>query len=349
MPKSKTLKPTAMNKLLFALAFTLTAANAPKAHSAESPAPPLDEVLGLIRTNLPEISPEELNAAAVRGLVGQIGARVTWIESEPPDIAGTNLVPVAELLDERFVLVRVGEVADGLTDELQRRVAEVAKDHDTSGLVLDLRFADGWAYAEVVRLAGLFLKEEKPVLDWGDGAKEAGPAGLLSVGPVMVLVNARTSGAAEALAGVLRAQGVGLTLGGRTAGEAFGFKDHPLSAGGSLRIASGRVRLGDGSELPADGLTPDVRVTVPLDQQQQHVRDPEIARTTATQGRAIESGVRRMTEADLVRLHREGISAVTNTVPVQAGATAAPPVTDPVLARALDLLRGLAILRPSQD
>lgn len=337
-----------MNKLFLSLVLALIPAVPPAASAAEASAPPLEEVLGLIRTNLADVSPAELNEAAVRGLVEQLGPRVTWMENSPPEVASTNLLPVVELLDERFILARVGEVAAGLANELRTRVEDVAKDHETTGLVLDLRFAGGWGYAEVVRLAGLFLDEPGPVLDWGDGVKEAVPAERLSVEPVMVLMNSRTRGAAEALAAVLRAQGTVLTIGEPTAGEAFGFKDHPLSTGASLRIANGVVRLGDGNELPEDGLTPDVRVSVPIGQQKQHVNDLEIARATASQGHATGNGPRRMTEADLVRLHRDGVGALTNSVPAQVGTPAEPVTIDPILARALDLLRGLAILRPSQ-
>lgn len=330
------------------LALVLTAACGTIGRAAEPPVPPLEEVMGVIRTNLPEVTVAELNAAAVHGVVEGMGARVTWIEGNPPVVASTNLVPVAELLDQRFLLVRVGQVAEGLAKELQARVEGLSKEDNPGGLVLDLRFARGWDYAEAVRVAGLFLKEAKPVLDWGGGMVEATPAGPLPAGPVTVLVNSRTSGAAEALAAVLRGEAVALILGGQTAGEAFGYQDHALSTGGSLRIASGVVRLADGSELPSAGLEPDVRVNVPLEQERKLMDDVEVAQTTAAQGQVVSNGPRRMTEADLVRLHREGFQALTNPPPAEASAPAPPPVVDPVLARALDLLRGLAVLRSAE-
>jgi hypothetical protein len=60
---------------------------------------------------------------------------------------------------------------------------------------------------------------------------------------------------------------------------------------------------------------------------------------------------RRLTEADLVRSRREGKSiGQTNTVPAagESSAPIPPPklVRDPVLARALDLLKGLSVIRP---
>ncbi|MCP5524002.1 MAG: hypothetical protein H7A46_20900 [Verrucomicrobiales bacterium] len=340
-----------MIKTRFLLALALTAvATAPVNRAAEPVAPPLEEVMSVIRTNLPDVSAAELNAAAVRGVVEGMGPRVSWIDSHPPAVTATNLVPVAELLDERFVLVRVGEVAQGLAKELRARVEALRKEAKPAGLVLDLRFAHGWDYAEAVHTAELFLKNAGPVLDWGGGMVDAAPSGAWSVGPVTVLVNSRTAGAAEALAAVLRDQEVALTLGGQTAGEAFAFQDHALSTGASLRIASGTVRLGDGTELPSAGLMPDVRVNVPIEQERTLVNDGEVARTTAAQGQVAANGPRRMTEADLVRLHREGMQALTNPPPAEATAPAAPPaVIDPVLARALDLLRGLVILRSVRE
>jgi hypothetical protein len=58
----------------------------------------------------------------------------------------------------------------------------------------------------------------------------------------------------------------------------------------------------------------------------------------------------RLNEAELVREHREGGSRVTNAAPrLRDEEPQTPVVSDPVLARALDLLKGLAVVRQSRS
>ncbi len=47
-------------------------------------APPLDEVLGLLRSHLAGVTEAELNAAAVQGLVDRLRPRVFLLTNPPP-------------------------------------------------------------------------------------------------------------------------------------------------------------------------------------------------------------------------------------------------------------------------
>ena len=61
-------------------------------------------------------------------------------------------------------------------------------------------------------VARLFLQTKQPLLDWGEGMAESKEGGAIGTCPVVTLVNRDTSGAAEALAAVLREAGRGLVL-----------------------------------------------------------------------------------------------------------------------------------------
>jgi C-terminal processing protease CtpA/Prc len=245
----------------------------------------------------------------------------------------------------------------GLAEKFSVALDKARADEKTKGLVLDLRFANGLNYAEAVKAADFFVSEERLLLDWGTGnAKSTAKDSPFKL-PTMVLVNAQTRGAAEALAAVLREARAALVIGGKTAGEANLFREFTLD-GQRVCIASGKVKLAGGDEMPAGGLAPDIEVSVGLDEEKAFLADPFKAganrtpESAATSGAATNAPRRRINEAELVRLQKEGRSpddenGGTNATPARAE-TARPIVRDPALARALDLLKGLAIVKPGK-
>jgi hypothetical protein len=80
-------------------------------------------------------------------------------------------------------------------------------------------------------------------------------------GPLIVLTNAQTSGAAEALAACLKADGA-LVIGRATAGKASFFEEHKLSSGQILRFVPAQVSLADGTPLLGHPVMPDIALTV---------------------------------------------------------------------------------------
>jgi carboxyl-terminal processing protease len=177
--------------------------------------------------------------------------------------------------------------------------------------------------------------------------------------PVVVLVNHETAGAAEALAALLRETGAGLILGGRTAGRAMVTRDFPLSSGGRLRIAIAPVTLGGGGALPAEGVKPDIGVAVSPEDERAYYENAFVVlpKTNTLAGARPPSanppgGTNqisrrvRLNEAELVREHQEGMDRDPDTdSPPRAPEPVKPLVTDPALARALDLVKGLALVR----
>jgi C-terminal processing protease CtpA/Prc len=174
---------------------------------------------------------------------------------------------------------------------------------------------------------------------------------------VAVLVNQETVGAAEALAAALRETGAGLILGSRTAGQAMVVQEFPLKNGERLRIATAPVQLGDGSALSAQGLKPDIAVDVSTEDERAYYTDAyKAAEKTNLLASAANSpsGTNRVArrprfnEAELVRERREGVSEADLTA-LRGREPEKPMLQDPVLARALDLLRGLALVRQERS
>jgi len=328
-----------------------------KAEDAQ--APEFKEVYDLIRAHLAGMSEGQLNQAAVSALVSGLAPRVSLVTNAAAASAAgeTPLVIKSSVYDGDILYVRVGRVGDGLAQAISAACSKPGTTNKLKGVALDLRYAGGDDYAAAVAAADLFVKKEAPLLNWGGGmvrSKEKTDAiGL----PVAALVNRQTAGAAEALAAALRETGTGLILGGKTAGQAMVAQEFPLKNGDRLRIATAPIQLGDGSALSGQGLKPDIAVEVsPEDERAYYVDAFKMADRTNLQASAAGSttglgnGTNRLArrprfnEAELVRERREGVSEADVTA-MRGREPDQPMVQDPTLARALDLLRGLALVR----
>lgn len=339
--------------LWLALALVRPPAIAETPPQSAPPSPPIEELLGVVRSNITDLTPAELNRLAVDALLQALGPRVTWADAPEDATSPTNLWVAIHVVDERFLYLRPAALAAGLDDSLSRPLESVGRGQSLQGTVLDLRFVAGNSYSEVLKLLGRVVDHETTALDWGNGPQPVAPREQRLPRPLLVLINRETRAAAEALAEALRRKAGALLLGEPTAGQAYIFREVPLSTGRRLRLATGRVRLADGRELPPAGVQPDIPVEVPLQTQRRHLQDPAIFEATVEQSKPspdrVNAGARRLTEADLVRLHqRNGLSTTTNAapeVPTSSPPTALIRETDPILARALDLLRVLPLLQ----
>ena len=346
------------------LAYLMMLAGAQPTLSAEAKAeathaPDFQEVYDLVRAHLTGTSEAQLNRAAVQALLAGLGPRVTLATNGAAAKARAEapLVSRSGLFHGDIAYVRIERVGEGLAQAVRDACKKLSATNKLSGLVLDLRYAAGEDYASSAATADLFLKKDQPLLNWGTGmvrAKEKSDAISL---PVAVLVNGETAGAPEALAAILREAGAGLVLGSRTAGQAMIAQEFPLKNGDRLRIATAPIELGNGSTLSAQGLKPDIAVEVTAEEERAYFADayrlPARTDLAAVGGAASTNGATgtnrllrrpRFNEADLVRERREGVSEADLAALRERGPDT-PLVSDPALARAVDLLKGLSLVR----
>ncbi len=323
--------------------------------AADASTPAFQEVFELLKQHLNGVTEAELNRAAVHGLLDQLGGRASFADTASPG-GNTNAVS-ARLFDAHFGYVRITSLAAGAEHEFQRAFDSLRSTNKLKGLILDLRYAGGSDYPAAIALADRFLTTEQPLADWGEGWKKSTTKTNAITLPVTLLVNHRTTGTAEALAGMMRHRDIGLLLGTNTAGQASMTRLFPLKNGREIRIAVAPLKVADGRELPRTGLKPDITVTVAPDDEQAWYADAfkvlakPVQAATATndlsQTDTNKNSRRRINEAELVRQSREGkrpdneIIAAQPTPPEPS----APVIHDPVLARALDLLKGLAVVQ----
>jgi len=325
----------------------------------------LQEVYDLLKANLAGTSELELNRAAVRGLLDQLSGKVSVVgEPARPAPGATNASTVsASVFEGKFAYIRLHRVTAETDREFETLLGQLRSTNSLKGLVLDLRFTGGHDYGAAVALSDRFLSSEQPLVDWGEGWKRSkGRADAISF-PLAILVNRKTTGAAEVLAGILRYRDVGLLIGTNTAGQASMAKEFTLKTGQRLRVAIAPVKVAGGQELPFTGIKPDIEVEVSAEDELASYEDsfkppPKLARAgtlstnETTAGTTNRSPRRRLNEAELVRMTRDGpVQGPDSTVvPVPPRPGEAPPlITDPALLRALDLLKGLAVVQSSRS
>ena len=351
-------------KSLSTILLALLAAQPGLRAETKSEAPDFKEVYDIIRAHLGGMTEEELNRKAVRGLVSALGPMVSFVSSgeagnpasEGPALGQTNV------FDGDIAYLRVRRVDGGLAKALAGAWENLRTTNQMRGVVLDLRYAGGDDYAAAAATADLFVKKSRPLLDWGDGPARSKDKTDAINGPIAVLVNHQTAGAAEALAGVLRQAGAALVLGSKTAGQAMIAQEFPLRNGDRLRIGTTPVKLGDGSPISGQGLAPDISVEVSADDDRAYYVDAfrEMPRAnlaantvlslTNAPGETSRTARRpRFNEAALVRERKEGAIPETDLALGRDAELESPSVRDPVLARALDVLKGLAVVRRSRS
>ena len=337
---------------LFLTALLVMASQLPLAAATTNPAPDFQEVFDLIRQHAAGVSAEELNRAAVQGLLAALGPKVLLGTNDAASNGAIKPVAESTLFDGDILCLRITRVEYGLAKAVSAAIEQVKATNKVSGIVLDLRYAKGSGYKAATDTADLFVSKSQPLLDWGGGGMVSSheKADAITV-PIGVLVNHETSGAAEALAAMIRETGAGLILGSRTAGNAMVMQDFPLKDGGNLRIGSAPVTLGGGKALSTQGVKPDIDVTVSEEAERAFYADAflvvsnKAAGNTATNQPSGTNQTRvRFNEAELVREHRAGESPEEQTAK-RPPEPQVPVVSDPALARALDLLKGLAVVR----
>ena len=324
--------------------------------SSTNELPKFDEVYQLLRGNLSGVSDGELNSAAVQGLLDHFQSSAMLVGNGAANIASTATpLDKALIYDDSYAYFRVAKVETNLAAELAASYADFAKTNKAKikGVIVDLRFASGADFAAAAAAADCFLGSDQPLLKVGGTVlRSTKKDNAISV-PLTVLINSQTSEAAEGLAAIVRLTGAGLLLGSETAGHAGLFKDFPLAEGGDLRIASGQVELGDGT-IFTGRVKPDIAVnTKPEDEKaywEHPYQMPTAAGMTNMAGASVPANgsvFRRYSEAELVREQRDGADLEADFAGA-GGSQPAPEVKilrDPALARALDLLKGLAVVQ----
>jgi carboxyl-terminal processing protease len=174
----------------------------------------------------------------------------------------TNLkppAPASKMLDGQVGYIQVNDLGPGRVKELAGMVQALEK-QGMKKLVLDLRHCATSAPEEGIALANLFIA--KGTLGWVAGQKfpkqtfDADPSKVIYRGPLAVLTNRGTTGAAEIAAAALLDSKRAEIVGERTYGDAAIRKAVATEDGGAVLLAVAKYYSPSGKAIQDNSVTP---------------------------------------------------------------------------------------------
>jgi carboxyl-terminal processing protease len=214
------------------------------------------------------------------------------------------------------------QTESSLTDAIEELRSELGD--GMKGLVLDLRNNPGGLLEQAVGVADVFLDRGEIVSTRGRRSDSiqrfnARKGDLIEGLPMVVLINGGSASASEIVAGALRDHGRAIVMGTTSFGKGSVQTIMPLPGHGAIRLTTARYYTPSGTSIQATGIEPDIEV------QQSRVE-------------VIDQGTNRR-EADLRgRLDNDQVETHATSEEADNGEG-----TDYQLARAIDLLRGVAM------
>jgi carboxyl-terminal processing protease len=256
---------------------------------------------------------------------------------EPFDVTITRdvirITSVRSRREGNIGYLRVTAFNEQTSPGLEKAVKDLREEvgDELAGFVLDLRNNPGGLLDEAIAVSDAFLDQGEIVSTRGrhtDDAQRynARPGDMADGLPLVVLINGGSASASEIVAGALQDHRRAVVMGTTSFGKGSVQTIIPLSANGAMRLTTARYYTPSGRSIQSVGIEPDIRV--------------EQARLEK-----VDASPRRR-EADLPgALDNGGGNGAPTEAPAEDEAEApAPPSAqqDYQLARALDLLRGLA-------
>ena len=224
--------------------------------------PELPEIIEVIQTHLPAIPQEDIDRAAIQGILTEFQSQLEIIptrsnQATEPDSQSTALT---RYYDSSIAYLASPIIDGAALAAIQQGYSRLESENILQGLILDLRHVSGSEYSELTKITGLFTNKSLPLLNWGEGIKNSEPQPTLIKTPLVALIDETTQGAGEALAALIRTAKLGILVGRQTAGEAHSYDEVPLKTGQTLKLATGSILLADGEKLGSAGVSPDIFV-----------------------------------------------------------------------------------------
>jgi carboxyl-terminal processing protease len=179
------------------------------------------------------------------------------------------VVPVAEARMEagRIGVVRINSLAEGEAADVKARVQELLK-QGAQKILLDMRSVAGGSLTEAVRVANLFVRDGALAQTIGRGNKtlktlNAEAKEAIFDGPVSVLIDRGTAGAAEVVAAAFTERKRGDVVGEKSFGAGAEQQLFTLRNGDGLLLTTIKWASANGKPFISAGVEPTVTVKRP--------------------------------------------------------------------------------------
>jgi carboxyl-terminal processing protease len=186
-------------------------------------------------------------------------AMVTYTPGAP-----ASLEVESKVLEPGVGYVHVSSLAPGTTEKVKAAIAGLEA-KGARKLVLDLRGSAIGPLEEGAALADLFVDEGVIARKIGRGGSEAASISASANatvfrGPLSVIVNSSTAGAAEATASAILAAKRGEVVGERSFGAGVELSLFKLRDGGAMLITTAKFAPATGKPFVEEGVTPSIEV-----------------------------------------------------------------------------------------
>jgi carboxyl-terminal processing protease len=232
--------------------------------------------------------------------------------------------------------IRITAFNEQTESNLEQAVEELDSEigPDMKGVVVDLRNNPGGLLDQAVAVADAFLEQGEIVSTRGrktDSVQRFNArSGDITHGlPMVVLINGGSASASEIVAGALKDHGRAIVMGTRSFGKGSVQTIMPLPGHGAIRLTTARYYTPAGTSIQAKGIVPDIEVV----QARVEAIDQGMSRR--------EADLRNRLENDQGEASASGADEVSSDGQDQGQGSAEE--EDYQLARALDLLRGVAM------
>ena len=282
---------------------------------------------------------------AVEKLRGPVGSKVVVKvqrgQQEPFDVTIVRdfikIRSVRSKIFDGIGYVRITTFSEQTTPGLMDAVDDFFREEGDAlkGIVLDLRNNPGGLLTEAISVSDAFLEEGEIVSTRGrdaDGGSHVyAKAGDIARGlPMVILINSGSASASEIVAGALKDHKRAVILGTRSFGKGSVQSVIPISNTSAIRLTTARYYTPSGVSIQGRGIVPDIEV--------------ELARIEAVEGGIVrEEDLKGALDGKAGEEPAEGEDAAADPDDQAAAEPVDQSKIDYQLARALDLIRGVAV------
>jgi C-terminal processing protease CtpA/Prc len=235
----------------------------------------LKEILDKLRTNYVDsraLTNDELNQAAIKLLLAKLGPGVR-VQTQSEFARAIPVRPFRyDVVSNRFSYIRLGTLKDNTLTQLDNALGE-SRSRNVEGLIIDLRtVSEDSDYDMANSILSRFVGNGEPTFNLitkgAEPKKFTSQSTPLYQGPIALLIDGQTAGAAEVIAGVLKTKDRALLIGQTTAGRAVKYKTEPL---GDLQVsvAESEIQIAGLPLIFPGGLVPDITVNEPQEVENQ--------------------------------------------------------------------------------
>ncbi len=300
----------------------------------------------------------------MRGKVGtKIKIRILRKGVQPFDITITRAVITIKSVRSRLIgnvgYMRVTSFTQQSDVGLRRAIEEFKKKLGGKmvGIVLDLRNNPGGLLSQAVKITDIFLTKGEIVSTRGRNrlatsrfnAEQYIPGDLTGGLPLIVLINGGSASASEIVAGALQDHKRAIIMGTRSFGKGSVQRIIRLADQGAMRLTTARYYTPSGRSIQAKGVEPDIKVEQARLQKikpRQQTREQDLRGALDTKKKPTPKKDDNSDKKSDKKSDKPKASDKKNAKAADPkAAKKKPAIQDYQLSRAVDLLRGLALIR----